>query len=87
MPVLNEEGCVGELARRVASVLAQTNTRYELVFVDDGSRDGTAAAIADARKSDPAVKSIRFTRSFGHQAALAAGLERATGRRGRGDGR
>lgn len=79
VPVLNEEGCVGELARRVASALSSMNIRYELLFVDDGSRDGTAAAIADARKSDPAVKSIRFTRSFGHQAALAAGLDRASG--------
>ncbi len=79
VPVLNEEGCVAELARRVASALANANTRYELLFVDDGSTDGTALAIAETRKTDPAVKTIRFTRSFGHQAALAAGLDRASG--------
>ncbi|MFP8878635.1 MAG: glycosyltransferase, partial [Myxococcota bacterium] len=67
VPVLNEEGCVAELARRVAAVMASANTRYELLFVDDGSRDGTPAAIAEVRKSDATVKTIRFTRSFGHQ--------------------
>jgi glycosyltransferase involved in cell wall biosynthesis len=79
VPVLNEEGCVAELARRVAAALEATNTRYELLFVDDGSRDNTAAAIAEVRKSDPTVKTIRFTRSFGHQAALAAGFQHASG--------
>ncbi|MFP8878561.1 MAG: glycosyltransferase family 2 protein, partial [Myxococcota bacterium] len=47
--------------------------------VDDGSQDGTPAAIAEVRKTDATVKTIRFTRSFGHQAALAAGLEHAAG--------
>lgn len=79
VPVLNEEGCVAELARRVAAALEGVTTRYELLFIDDGSRDGTAAAIAEIRKSDPAVKTIRFTRSFGHQAALAAGFKHAAG--------
>lgn len=79
VPVLNEEGCVGELSRRIAAAMAGANIRYELLFVDDGSQDGTPAAIAEVRQLDPAVKAIRFTRSFGHQAALVAGLEYAAG--------
>jgi len=79
VPVLNEEGCVAELAQRVADAMANANTRYELLFVDDGSQDATPAAIAEIRKADPAVKVIRFIRSFGHQAALVAGLSHASG--------
>jgi glycosyltransferase involved in cell wall biosynthesis len=79
VPVLDEEGCVGELARRVAEVMRAAGARHELIFVDDGSRDATAERIAALRAADPAVKAIRFTRSFGHQAALAAGLEFARG--------
>jgi dolichol-phosphate mannosyltransferase len=79
VPVLDEERCVEELAGRVAAVLREAGVRYEILFVDDGSRDGTAAAIARLREADPAVKSIHFTRNFGHQAALAAGIEHARG--------
>ena len=79
VPVLNEEPCVGELGRRVAAVLVSLNTRYEIIFVDDGSTDGTAERIAEMRRDDPAVKVVRFTRSFGHQAALVAGLAHSSG--------
>ena len=79
VPVLDEEGCVGELVRRVRDALAGADVRFELIFVDDGSRDGTAEKIAALRRADPAVKWIRFTRSFGHQAALSAGLRHARG--------
>lgn len=79
VPVLNEEGCVDELARRVREALAGCDARFELIFVDDGSRDGTPEKIAALGRADPAVKNIRFTRSFGHQAALVAGLQHARG--------
>jgi dolichol-phosphate mannosyltransferase len=79
VPVLDEEGCVLELARRVRSAMSEAGARYEIIFVDDGSRDGTAAAIEALRQSDAAIKSIRFTRSFGHQAALVAGLQHSRG--------
>lgn len=79
VPVLDEEGCVVELAGRVRQAMSEAGSRYEIVFVDDGSRDGTGAAIRRLRESDPAIKSIRFTRSFGHQAALVAGLQHARG--------
>jgi dolichol-phosphate mannosyltransferase len=80
VPVLDEEGCVEELARRVREAMADTGARYELLFIDDGSRDGTPERIAELHQSDPtAVKGIRFTRCFGHQAALVAGLRHARG--------
>ena len=79
VPVLDEEGCVDELARRVAAVMAAQGARYELLFVDDGSRDRTPERIEEARRRDACVRTIRFTRSFGHQAALAAGLCYARG--------
>jgi dolichol-phosphate mannosyltransferase len=79
VPVLDEEGCVDELTRRVREAMAGADARFELIFVDDGSRDGTPEKLAALRRADPAVKSIRFTRRFGHQAALAAGLRHARG--------
>ena len=79
VPVLDEEPCVGELARRVRHALGAAEARYELLFVDDGSRDGTPQRIAELQREDPAVQLIRFTRSFGHQAALTAGLRHARG--------
>lgn len=79
VPVLDEEGCIDELAARVREAMARADARYELLFVDDGSRDGTPKRIEALRETDSAVKCIRFTRSFGHQAALVAGLRHASG--------
>jgi dolichol-phosphate mannosyltransferase len=53
---------------------------YEIIYVDDGSRDRTAEIIHDLFLQDPAVKGVFLSRNFGHQAALCAGLEAATGR-------
>ena len=78
VPVLDEEDCVAELARRVDAALAPL-ARYELIFVDDGSEDGTPGILADLHRKDSSVKAIRLTRSFGHQAALIAGLIHARG--------
>ena len=74
VPVLNEEGCIEEFARRTRDSAANAGFRYEIIFVDDGSSDGTPIRIDEARESDPHVKTVRFTRPFGHQAALSAGL-------------
>lgn len=79
VPVLDEQGCVDELARRIRDALAGCDVRAEILFVDDGSRDETPARIHALRAADPAIKSIRFTRSFGHQAALMGGLAHARG--------
>lgn len=79
VPVLDEEGCINEFTRRVRAAAAEANVRYEIIFVDDGSRDATPERIQALRAEDPAIKTIRLTRSFGHQAALVAGLRHATG--------
>lgn len=79
VPVLDEEDCVDELARRVREAVTSAGARYEILFVDDGSRDGTPLRIHELRARDEAVRSIRFTRSFGHQSALLAGLRFAKG--------
>jgi len=80
VPVLDEEECVEELARRIDEVMAGVDAEYELIFVDDGSRDGKPERVAELHKAAPSrVQSIRFTRSFGHQAALVAGLRHARG--------
>jgi glycosyltransferase involved in cell wall biosynthesis len=79
VPVLDEQDCVAELARRVRKTVTAEGVRHELLFVDDGSRDATAAAIASLQQNDPAIRVIRFTRRFGHQAALTAGLRHAGG--------
>ena len=79
VPVLDEEGCVGELARRVRESLDGAGIRHELLFVDDGSRDRTPERIAALQAQDPRIHVIRLTRPFGHQAALSAGLNYARG--------
>lgn len=79
VPVLDEAGSVAELAARVEATLRGLGLGYELLFVDDGSRDDTPQRIVALHEASPAVKLIRFTRNFGHQRALAAGLAFAEG--------
>ena len=79
VPVLDEAGSVEELARRVAAALDAAGRSFELVFVDDGSRDQTVAKILAARGRDPRVKLVRLRRNFGKAAALTAGFDRALG--------
>lgn len=80
VPIYNEEGSLGELHRRVTAVLESLEIPYELILVDDGSRDRTPELIADLCADDPRVRAVHFSRNFGHQAALAAGLQHASGR-------
>ncbi|HVS01606.1 MAG TPA: glycosyltransferase family 2 protein [Thermoanaerobaculia bacterium] len=79
VPVVDEEGTVAELATRVAAVLERLGKSFEIVFIDDGSRDGTVAAIRQARQRDPRVKLIRLRRNFGKAAALTAGFDHCGG--------
>ncbi len=79
VPVLDEEGSVGELAARVAGVLDRTGHSFEIVFVDDGSIDATAQRVREARERDPRVKLVRLRRNIGKAAALSAGFEHSTG--------
>jgi dolichol-phosphate mannosyltransferase len=79
IPAYNEEGCLDELHRRLKQVLLSIGLEYEILFVDDGSRDGTFEDLRRLRKADPCVRALRLSRNFGHQAALSAGLAHARG--------
>ncbi|MCD6327535.1 glycosyltransferase family 2 protein [bacterium] len=77
MPVFNEETALETVARKVVESLA--GWRFELLLVDDGSTDGSWAAIESLGQSMENIRGLRFTRNFGHQAALMAGLKAARG--------
>lgn len=79
VPVLDEAGSVEELAERVARVLDELGKSFEILFVDDGSRDGTPQRVLAARERDPRVKLVRLRRNFGKAAALSAGFDHSTG--------
>ncbi len=76
-PVFNEEALVDEFYARVCSALE--GLRFELVLVDDGSTDGTAATLERLAAGDPRVHVVFLSRNFGHQTALTAGLDHASG--------
>lgn len=78
-PLLNEEKNVYELYNRLSAVLKHSNKDYEIILVDDGSKDQTLFALEKIAAEDSSVKYISFSRNFGHQVALYAGLERCTG--------
>lgn len=80
VPLFNEREAVPELHRRLGAALAGLGLPYELVLVDDGSTDGTADLLGGLHAADPAVAVVRLSRNFGHQPALAAGLDHARGR-------
>jgi undecaprenyl-phosphate 4-deoxy-4-formamido-L-arabinose transferase len=75
----NEAGSVDELYRRAVGVLDPGPRTFELLFVDDGSTDGTFAALERLHNADPRVRAVRFKRNFGQHPAMHAGLARARG--------
>ena len=78
-PCFNEEGVLRELQRRLREVMDQTGEPWELVLVNDGSRDRTAEIMRELHAADPRVKVVDFARNFGHQIAVTAGLDFALG--------
>lgn len=79
IPVFNEEENLEVLQDRLTTVLDDLTDRWEVLYVDDGSRDRSVALIKAHHAADPRVKLIRLSRNFGHQAALNAGLDHARG--------
>jgi undecaprenyl-phosphate 4-deoxy-4-formamido-L-arabinose transferase len=77
--VFNEAACVEELYRRTLAALEPGPRTFELIFVDDGSTDGTFAMLERLHRSDPRVRGVRFKRNFGQHPAMHAGLSRARG--------
>jgi dolichol-phosphate mannosyltransferase len=79
MPVFNEQANLLVLYERLSSVLKQTGLSYEIIFVDDGSRDGSLELMRDLATDDPHVLVVELARNFGHQVAISAGLDHARG--------
>ncbi len=79
VPCLNEQEAVPLFYRAVCAQMETLPVEAELIFVDDGSTDGTLAAFRALRAQDPRVHFISFSRNFGKEAAMFAGMEAATG--------
>lgn len=79
IPVYNEEGNVEPLYAEIKEVMEELGDPYEIIFVDDGSSDGTAAVAARLADEDETVALIRLSKNFGQTAALAAGFDFARG--------
>jgi glycosyltransferase involved in cell wall biosynthesis len=77
VPLFNEHRSLDELNQRLAAVLEKAATRYEIIFVDDGSRDGSIERLREISARNRSVRYIRFRRNFGKSAALAAGFRAA----------
>jgi len=79
VPVYNEKEALPELLSTVRRVMEATAYDYEIVMVDDGSRDGTTEMLERAAATDPRIKALFFSRNFGHQIAITAALDHASG--------
>ena len=79
IPSYNEEANIARTASRLGEILKGANIPYELLFISDGSRDNTFEEIEKAAKHDSNVKGFEFSRNFGKEAAIFAGLKQAKG--------
>ena len=79
VPVYNEEDVLPLLAERLRPILDASGDSYEVLVVDDGSRDATPVVLAGLRRGWPQLRVVRLRRNCGHQVALSAGLHRARG--------
>ena len=81
IPIYNEEENIDSLINRLRTVVAQMKISCEYIFVNDGSKDHSFQLIKNLALADPAIKYIDFSRNFGHQIAVSAGLDLAAGDR------
>jgi polyisoprenyl-phosphate glycosyltransferase len=79
VPCMNEEEVLRQTHAHLVSVLQKAPANFEILYVDDGSSDSTVAVLRELQASDTRVRVIRFSRNFGHQVAITAGLEHASG--------
>jgi glycosyltransferase involved in cell wall biosynthesis len=79
IPLYNEEGNLSLLYEKLVAALKKVGRPYEVIFVDDGSSDGTMEILLDLREKNPNVKIISFSRNFGQTAALSAGIDSSKG--------
>ncbi|MFD0869680.1 Bactoprenol glucosyl transferase homolog from prophage CPS-53 [Chlamydia abortus] len=80
VPMYNEEEVILRTYRRLKGVMDGTGEPYEFVFVNDGSRDRSAEIVKELCQTDPNVRLIDFSRNFGHQVAISAGMDYAQGK-------
>lgn len=80
IPAKDEEESIPELCQWITSVMDANGLSYEIIFVDDGSTDGTWSRIAAINEANPRIKGVRFNRNFGKSAALQTGFKAATGK-------
>src|SRR5580700_6380413 len=79
VPCMNEEEVLRQTHQHLVGVLQESPANFEIVYVDDGSTDSTPAVLRELQASDIRVRVLRFSRNFGHQIAITAGLEHASG--------
>jgi polyisoprenyl-phosphate glycosyltransferase len=79
LPVYNEEQTLQELYARLCRVLGKLDGSSEIIFIDDGSSDRSCEIILELQRRDPRVRLVRFSRNFGHQVAISAGIDHADG--------
>lgn len=79
VPCMNEEQVLPETHRHLVSVLNQAPVAFEIIYVDDGSSDATPDVLRKLQEQDAHVRVVRFSRNFGHQIAITAGIEHAGG--------
>ncbi|MCS7464352.1 glycosyltransferase family 2 protein [Paenibacillus doosanensis] len=79
VPMFNEQEVIAETYARLKQVMDTLGEPYELLFVDDGSRDRTASIVKEISRNDPCVRMLGFARNFGHQVAITAGMDYAEG--------
>lgn len=80
VPLFNEEEVLPEMIRRLTSVMEGIGEPFEVILVNDGSRDGTMRIVREVCAADPRFKLLSFSRNFGHQTAITAGMDHAAGR-------
>lgn len=79
LPAYNEEASVPRAAQVICTLLEQADIRHEVIFIDDGSKDDTWTMISAQAANHPQVRGVRFSRNFGKEAAIFAGLAQARG--------
>ena len=79
VPVYNEELVIDECYKQIKTVMDSTEETYELIFVNDGSRDRTEEIISALCDCDSRVRLLSFSRNFGHQVAITAGMDASIG--------
>ncbi len=79
IPCMNEEEVLWKTNQRLVTVLERACLNFEIIYVDDGSADSTAGLLRELQSNDARIRVVRLSRNFGHQIAITAGLEHASG--------